>query len=126
MPSKIVIGHKGKALQKDVDESLLVGRKIGDKVSGSEVGFEGYDFEITGGSDNCGFPMRKDVEGVNRKRILSVQGIGVKKVHKGLRIRKSVAGNTVHSKTAQVNLKVVKEGSAPLFSETPAVAEVKA
>ncbi len=117
MPTKIVIGYKGKALQQEVELGQLVGRKIGDKVEGSIIGHEGYEFEITGGSDHCGFPMRKDVEGTNRKRILAVQGVGLNKASKGIRIRKTVAGNTIHEKIAQVNLKTIKEGIKPLIEE---------
>ncbi|MBI4139737.1 30S ribosomal protein S6e [Candidatus Woesearchaeota archaeon] len=117
MPTKIVIGYKGKALQQEAELGQLVGRKIGDKVEGSIIGHEGYEFEITGGSDHCGFPMRKDVEGTNRKRILAVQGVGLNKIKKGIRVRKTVAGNTIHEKIAQVNLKTVKEGSKPLIVE---------
>ena len=115
---KLVIGTKeGKSYQKELNEEqsgTLVGRRIGDTVSGDEVGLAGYEFEITGGSDYCGFPMRKDAQGPARKKILAVSGVGRKKVAKGLRYRKTVAGNTVHDKTAQVNLKVLKAGNEPL------------
>ncbi|MEK6959934.1 MAG: 30S ribosomal protein S6e [Nanoarchaeota archaeon] len=115
---KLVIGTKeGKSYQKELNEEqsgTLVGRRIGDTVSGDEVGLAGYEFEITGGSDYCGFPMRKDAQGPARKKILAVSGVGLKKVAKGLRYRKTVAGNTVHDKTAQVNLKVLKAGNEPL------------
>jgi len=115
---KVVIGTKeGKCLQKEVaepDSNSFLGKKIGDKITGETIGFTGYEFEITGGSDYAGFPMRKDISGVGRKRILAVEGIGLKKRAKGIRIRKTVCGNTIHPKIAQINLKVLKQGTAPL------------
>ena len=64
---KIVIGtKKGKCLQKELSEdesSNFIGKKIKETISGDLLGFSGYEFEITGGSDNCGFPMRRDVDG---------------------------------------------------------------
>ncbi len=117
---KVVIGTKeGKCVQKEIQEPearTLLGRKIGDKVSGDNLGLAGYEFQITGGSDYCGFPMRKDVEGFARKRILAVQGVGLKKIAKGIRIRKTVCGNTIHPKISQVNLKVLTAGKEPLIS----------
>ena len=115
---KVVIGTKeGKCVQKDIQEpeaKLFLGRKIGDAISGDNIGLAGYEFQITGGSDYCGFPMRKDVEGFARKKILAVEGIGLKKKAKGIRVRKTVCGNTIHPKISQVNLKVTKEGKEPL------------
>ena len=71
---KIVISDPKtrKAYQKEVDEthSGLAGKKLGDMVSGSSLGLVGYELEITGGSDKQGFPMRRDVEGTVRKKIL--------------------------------------------------------
>jgi len=115
---KLVIGTKdGKCVQKDLAEgqsNLLFGKKIGDKIGGDNLGFAGYEFLLTGGSDYCGFPMRKDVEGVGRRRILAVEGIGLKKEAKGIRVRKTVCGNTVHPKIVQVNLKVLQVGKEPI------------
>ena len=130
MPTKIVIGYKGKTLQQDAELEPLLGMKVGDKVIGSTLGHEGYEFQITGGSDHCGFPMRKDIPGANRKRIFAVEGIGLHKKKKGIRVRKTVAGNTIHTKTAQINLKMIKEGNKPLIEdkkeETPKTEEAPA
>lgn len=118
---KLVIGtKKGKCLQKELTEeesSSFINKKIGENVKGEDFGFTGYEFAITGGSDHCGFPMRADVEGPIRKKIFAVHGIGLKKLGKGVKVRKTVCGNTIHSKTAQINLKVLKEGKEPLFEE---------
>ena len=119
---KLVISDpkSGKSYQrevKDPDSGALIGRKIGDTVKGDEFGLAEYEFIITGGSDYCGFPMRKDVAGIARKRILAVQGIGVGKLGKGIRHKKTIAGNTVHPRISQINLKIVKEGKAKLAVE---------
>jgi len=120
---KIVLGTKdGKTAQKEISEdqaALLVGKKIGEKVAGDELGYDGYEFEITGGSDSSGTPMRRDVDGSGKKRILAVKGIGVKQKRHGQKQRKTISANTIEEKTSQVNMKVTKEGKAPLV-EAPA------
>ena len=112
---KLVIGTKeGFCVQRDLPDPAateLVGKKIGDKVVGDSIGFPGYEFEVTGGSDYCGFPMRKDVLGAGRKKILTVKGVGVHMIAKGIRSKKTVCGGTIHAKISQVNLKVLKEGA---------------
>ncbi|RLE47450.1 30S ribosomal protein S6e [Candidatus Woesearchaeota archaeon] len=119
---KIVIGTKtGKCLQKELTEeesSKLIGKKIGETIKGDDIGFAGYEFLITGGSDHCGFPMRADIDGSSRKKIFAVKGVGLKKKGKGIKVRKTVCGNTIYEKTAQINFKVLKEGKAPLFEES--------
>jgi small subunit ribosomal protein S6e len=126
MEIKINIGDPKttKTYQRTVSEDdakILFGKKIGEKLKGELVGLAGYEFTIAGGSDYCGFPMRKDVEGTLRKRVLMVSGIGLRKNREGRRVRKSVAGNTIFARTAQLNLKVTKHGAQPLGgAEAPA------
>ena len=121
---KLVIGDskKGKSYQKEVRDNeakLFMGKKIGEKIDGGAIGLEGYELEITGGSDYCGFPMRKDVN-ANRKRILAVKGVGFKKTSKGMRHRKTVCGSRIHGKIVQVNLKILKHGKEKLGEDKPA------
>jgi len=116
---KIVIGSKdGKCFQKELKDesaSVFLGKKIGSTINGEAIGATGYEFQITGGSDKQGFPMRLDNDGTMRKRIMTNSGTGFKKsFSKGIRIVKSVAGNTIFQNTAQVNMKVVKEGTKKL------------
>ena len=109
----------GKCVQRELkapDSSALEGKKIGDKIDGSSMGLEGYELELTGGSDKGGFPMRGDVLGAGRKRILAISGIGVKKKAKGVKQRKTVCGNTVGENTVQINLKILKQGKENLFA----------
>jgi len=121
MDLKINIADKsGKTVKKELKEdqtSVFQGKKIGDKIHGEVLDMNGYEFEISGGSDYCGFPMRKDVNGIMRKAILTTKGLGNNYNRKGMRLRRTVAGNTVYNKTAQVNLKVLKYGSEPLIAE---------
>ncbi|MEA3515530.1 MAG: 30S ribosomal protein S6e [Nanoarchaeota archaeon] len=116
---KLVIADSktGKCSQrevKDQDASFFLGKKIKDVVKGEVLGLQGYEFEITGGSDDCGFPMRYDVKGSARKKILAISGVGLKEKGKGVRQRKTVCGNTVHEKISQINLKILKAGKEPL------------
>ena len=92
----------------------LIGKKIGDVVDGIFVGLPGYKLSITGGSDKDGFPMRKDLPGVKRRRILITKGIGLQTTEQGLRLRKSIRGNTINPEVAQLNLKITQFGSKPV------------
>ncbi len=107
---------------KSPDADQLFGKKIGENFRGELLGLTGFEFQITGGSDRAGFPMRKDVEGVGRRRLLLNAGtIGLKKVKKfkGVRLKKSIRGNTISAETAQVNAKIVKWGSEDLNAKFP-------
>jgi len=127
---KIVISQKGKSYLKTLtneESSFLINKKLGERIEGSHIGLKGYELEITGGSDKEGFPMRKDVEGIGRKKIFLTKGdVGTRINKKGLKIRKSVAGNTISQLTSQINLNVLKEGSKTLdeiFGKTPKTEE---
>lgn len=130
MGIKIVIADpkENKAIQKELEGDavkFLLGLKIGDSFKGESIDLPGYEFQITGGSDDAGFPMRKGVS-TARTKILSVGGIGIKPGRKGQRIRKTVAGSIVHAQTAQVNTKVIKHGAQSLFETAEEPAEQEA
>lgn len=127
MPLKLNISNKEKAWKIEVEPEVLTGKSIGDKINGKIIKpeLEGYEFEITGGSDISGFPMAKNVEGIGLKRLLLSKGWGMwtkpkglkkkkPRARKGLRLRKTVRGKTVSEKLTQVNMKVVKEGHKKL------------
>ena len=131
----------GKSVQREVKDDAaksFLGLKIKDKVRGEILDLTGYEFEITGGSDYCGFPMRYDVMGSLRKRIVDVKGVGFhNKLRKpnpkkkgfrtieGMRQKKTVAGNTIHEKIAQINLKVIQMGKEDIFSQVKEKGEKK-
>jgi small subunit ribosomal protein S6e len=119
---KLVIGEKsGKTKQLEADETAskqLIGKKIGDTFKGELIDFAGYEFEITGGSDSAGFPMRKDVAVSGRRKVLVVNGIGLKNNPDKVRRRRTVSGSVIGAHIAQINTKVVKAGQKPLFEQT--------
>lgn len=118
----------GKSYKKDLkgqDSKFLIGKKIGDIVTGDNIGFAGYELQITGGSDDCGFPMRRDVEGITKKKIYSTKGKGIRILEKGTKVRKTVAGNTIGIKTSQVNMKIIKEGKEKFAEEGKEEAQKK-
>ena len=134
---KLVISDPktGKTVQKVVADDHakgLVGLKLGDTIVGDAIGFPGYEFFLAGGSDYCGFPMRADVQGQGRKKLLSVSGVGVRRLRRktlkdkvfqyfpGSKQRKTVCGNTVHENISQLNMKITKMGKDALFEEAKA------
>ncbi len=128
MPFKINISHKGKTFKLETENESLIGRKIGEKLDGKELKteLEGYELEITGTSDKAGFPGMKEIEGSGLKRVLLTKGFGMKKkprkegkkgktrMPKGLRLKKTVRGNTISKDTIQINTKVIKIGNKKL------------
>ncbi|MDI9610311.1 MAG: 30S ribosomal protein S6e [Archaeoglobales archaeon] len=108
----------GKAYQKTVsgaNANRLIGKQIGETISGTILDLPpDYELEITGGSDKDGFPMRPDIPGTGRKRILLSGGIGFKPKEPGLRKRKIVRGRVISKDVLQINLKIVKHGKVPL------------
>jgi len=67
--------------------------------------------ETTGGTDKDGFPMRTDVHGTERKKILIAGGTGLIKTKKGLRKKKTVRGNVISEAIAQINVAVKTQGN---------------
>ncbi len=135
MPFKINIGTKeGKTYKFETESEGLVGKSLGDKISGKELSkdFEGYEFEITGTSDKSGFTSMKEVEGIGLKKVLLNYGKAMHKRSKregkrkrsnptpnGLRLRKTVRGKVISTAITQINLKLIKEGSKKLKEMFP-------
>ncbi|MEA2074900.1 MAG: 30S ribosomal protein S6e [Euryarchaeota archaeon] len=102
-------GKAYKVEGKDTEASaLFIGKRIGEVVDADILGLGGYSLEITGGSDKQGMPMRKDVAGGVRKRILITDPPGYQPKEQGKRRRKSVRGNEISTEISQINA-VVKE-----------------
>ncbi len=100
----------GKSYQKELAKEMennLTGKRIGDQIDGNLFGIPGYMVELTGGSDKSGFPMRRDVIGQRKARILLSGGTGFKPHNSGERKRKLVRGNTYSSELMQINAKIV-------------------
>ena len=110
----------GKSYKRDItgaQADALLTKDLHEKVVGDTIGFSGYEFEIMGGSDNAGFPMRSGLLGTGRKRIFTYAGVGFsgrdrwEKTQKGLRMKVAVAGQKIGATTTQINLKILKEGA---------------
>jgi len=89
----------------------LIGRKIGDVLDGAVVGLSGHKVMVTGGTDGSGFPMRPDIHGGIKARVLISGGVGYRPREKGVRRRKMVRGNMITEDMVQVNMKIVKKPS---------------
>ena len=106
----------GKTFQKEIKDSHarpFIGLNIGETIKGDNFDLNGFEFQITGGSDYCGFPMRKGILGL-RKKIAIYGGIGFRGEAKGIKRRKTVCGHKVHERISQINLKVTKQGAKKL------------
>jgi len=117
MPFKLNISHKGKTYHLESDSESVIGKKIGESIDGKDISpsLEGYELLITGGSDRAGFPMMKEVEGTALRKKLLTKGWGMKTTRpKGIRLKKTVAGNTTSVNTVQINTSVLKEGAKKL------------
>jgi len=118
-----VSDQKGKSISrelKDNDANVLLGLQVGQETDASILGLQGK-IKITGGSDKSGVPMRGDVAGVPRKRILISKGVGLQDVKKGLRKRKLVRGNIISEEIYQINCKY--DGKIDLEPKTEAPKE---
>ncbi len=114
MELKVVISdpETGKAYQQELKDDRAVrfkGKKLGDEISGSVLGMEGYTLKITGGSDNCGFPIKPGVHGTARPKILMTGGIGYHPKRRA-RSKKRVRGESINEDIVQVNTKIIKKG----------------
>lgn len=122
MVVKFIIGDKGKAWRIEMPEAdVLHGKNVGDMIHGKELKheLEGYELEITGGSDAAGFPLSKNVEGVALKGLLLTKGFGMRDNAGGMRRRKSVRGKTISANISQINMKVLKHGHKKLEEVFP-------
>ena len=130
MAFKFNIGTKsGKTYKLEAEAPGLIDKAVKTLVKGENVSPElsGYEFEIAGASDNAGFTLMENVEGVGLKKIMLPYGKGMhkrsrregkKKVSnftpKGLRLRKTVRGKLISNAVVQINLKILKEGNKKL------------
>ena len=102
----------------------LIGKNIGEIVDGIFVGLPGYKLKITGGSDDTGVPMRGDMPGNKRRKLLMADGQSFHEKYPGQRKRVAVRGATISSSIVQINMAVAEYGPKSieecLSSEAPA------
>jgi small subunit ribosomal protein S6e len=94
--------------------STFIGKEIGDTLDGIFAGLPGYKLTITGGTDEAGFPMRKDVDGAGRKKILTTDSTGFHALRGGERRRRMIAGRKVDQNIVQLNFKITQRGAKPI------------
>ncbi|RLI34523.1 30S ribosomal protein S6e [Candidatus Bathyarchaeota archaeon] len=94
----------------------LLGKRIGEVVDGAFADLPGVKLQVTGGTDKDGFPMRWDVHGGVKTRVILSGPPGFHPKRKGERRRKTVRGDTITEDIVQVNMKVV-EGKLLLEEE---------
>ncbi len=130
MALKINIPDKsGKTFKVELETEFFNGKNLGNKISGKEIlpDLSDYEFEISGASDKSGFTAMEGVPGIGLKKALLSYGKGMHKRQKfegkkkrstqrpkGLRLKKTVRGETLSEAITQINLRVVKEGKKPL------------
>tara|TARA_Y100000310_G_scaffold345731_1_gene468964 strand:+ start:1028 stop:1429 length:402 start_codon:yes stop_codon:yes gene_type:complete len=117
MVFKINISDKGKTYKVETENESLVGKKIGDIISGNDVSGElaGYELKITGTSDKAGFAGLSSESGPNLRKVMFTRGDFYKKVkNKGVRVKKNVRGGEISLDTVQINTVVSKVGGKKL------------
>ncbi len=116
---KVVVNDPktGKSYQKGISgtkANSLIGKRIGQEIDGVFVDLPGYKLTITGGTDKDGFPMRPNLQGPGRKKLLLKGGIGFHPKRGGMRKRKMIRGNTVSGDIVQINMKITQYGPKPI------------
>lgn len=119
MEFKVVISdpqtHTYQKVVSGANANKIIGKKVGDTINGTLVELPpDYELVITGGSDKDGIPIRPDVAGSGRKKVLVGGGVGFNPKKKGLKRKKMIRGNTVSRDIVQLNMKVVQQGKVPL------------
>ena len=116
---------KGKSLSKelkDSDANPLLGLQLGNETDAAIVGLTGK-LKLTGGSDKSGVPMRNDIHGAARKKVLLSKGVGLQAAETGQRVRKLMRGNTISEEIYQINCKF--DGELPVEAPAEDAAESK-
>jgi len=111
---KIIVSDPGAGTSRiiEVEEARavpLIGRKTGEVIDGSIVDLPGHKVQISGGSDKDGFPMRPDVHGGVRRKVVLSGGVGFNPQDYGMRSRKTVRGNVVTDEIVQINMKILEK-----------------
>lgn len=102
-------GTSQKVELEDSTIAPLIGRRIGEVIDGTVANLAGYKLQLMGGTDKDGIPMRPDVHGGVKARVVLSGGVGYKPKKKGERKRVVIRGNTVTADTTFLNLKIVEK-----------------
>jgi len=105
------------AYQKVLSEeksNALVGKSVGEEIDGIFLDLPGYRLKITGGADGSGVPMRGDIDGNQRRRLLVRESVGFIPKKDGQRRRKLIRGRDISANISQINLKVIEYGPKTL------------
>jgi small subunit ribosomal protein S6e len=87
----------------------LIGRRIGETIDGAVVDMPAYKLLIRGGSDTDGVPMRPNVHGGGRRKVILSGGAGFNPKRKGERKRKTVRGDIITDEIIQINTKIIEK-----------------
>ncbi|MCX8176464.1 MAG: 30S ribosomal protein S6e [Candidatus Bathyarchaeota archaeon] len=87
----------------------LIGKSIGEAIDGSILGLKFKKLLITGGTDKDGFPMKPDVHGGVKAKLLLSEGVGFHPKFEGERRKKTVRGRIITEDIVQINMKVLEE-----------------
>ena len=88
----------------------IIGKGINDEIDGIFLDLPSYKLVVTGGSDGSGVPMRGDISGPSRRRLLLSDSTGFVPAVKGQRKRKLVRGRQISADTSQINFKITEHG----------------
>ncbi len=105
---------KSYSIELETAKTKIDGTRIGNTIDGASIGLSGYKIQITGGSDKDGFPMRMDMPGRGRKKVLLSDGPCYRPKSKGIKRRTTVRGNVLAKDIVQINAKIVKKGPKPI------------
>ncbi|MBR4504261.1 MAG: 30S ribosomal protein S6e [Candidatus Methanomethylophilaceae archaeon] len=88
----------------------LTRMSLGDVIDGVFVGLPGYKLKITGGSDKTGTPMRSDLPGNRKVKLLISDSLGFHERYHGERKRTAICGRVISESISQINMKVTEYG----------------
>ena len=97
----------------------LIGRRLGETIDGTAIGLGGHKLKITGGSDKDGFPMRPDIHGGVKTRVIITRGVGFHSTRKGERRRRTLRGNIITEEIVQINMKITEKPKKAEKSKKP-------
>ncbi len=91
----------------------FIGRKIGESIDGAVVDLPAHRLQIMGGSDRDGVPIRPNVHGGGRRKVVLSGGVGFNPQNKGQRRRKTVRGEVITDEIAQINTQIIQKPKKP-------------